>query len=139
MPTISKELVKAQSFYKNSYLKSVIDSTNGANYAFKIVNGTCVKLAIIIYSSYIKKVGKEKDIFIPTKKVTDIKLIGDNVVTFKNERGLLDCGFMSLEKKVQYIERNSQTNKYEKSEKDFAKSNKSLDDLVVEINNWVNS
>lgn len=139
MPTISKELVKAQNFYKNSYLKSVIDSTNGASYAFKIVNGTCVKLAIIIYSSYIKKVGKEKDIFIPTKKVTDIKLIGDNVVTFKNERGLLDCGFMSLEKKVQYIERNSQTNKYEKSEKDFAKSNKSLDDLVVEINNWVNS
>ena len=137
--TISKNVVKGQSFYNNNnFLKGIIDASNGASYAFKIVNGKCTKLAIALYSSYIRKTGKDKDIFIPTKKVTDIKLIGDNVVTFKNERGLLDCGFMSLEKKVQYIERNSQTNKYEKSEKDFAKSNKSLEDLVVEINNWVN-
>ena len=130
MATISKEVVRSQNFYKNNgFLKGIIDASNGTSYAFKVVNGRCLKLAILFYSSLIKKVGKDKDIFIPTKKVTDIKLIGDNVVTFKNERGLLDCGFMSLEKKVQYIERNSQTNKYEKSEKDFANSSSAGSDF----------
>ena len=139
MATISKEVVRSQNFYKNNgFLKGIIDASNGTSYAFKVVNGRCLKLAILFYSSLIKKVGKDKDIFIPTKKVTDIKLIGDNVVTFKNERGVLDCGFMSVEKKVQHIEYNVQTNKYEKSEEDHSKSSKTIDDLVVEINNWVN-
>ncbi len=139
MATISKEVVRSQNFYKNNgFLKGIIDASNGTSYAFKVVNGRCLKLAILFYSSLIKKVGKDKEIFIPTKKVTDIKLIGDNVVTFKNERGVLDCGFMSVEKKVQHIEYNFQTNKYEKSEEDHSKSSKTIDDLVVEINNWVN-
>lgn len=140
MATISKAIVKAQSFYNNNYLKSIIDASNGASYAFKVVNGTCMKLAIASFSSLIRKVGKDKDIFIPTDKVTSIQPIGNgDVVTFKNAQGKLDCGFVAIEKRVQFIEFNAQTKKYEKSEKDFSSSSKTLDDLVVEINNWVNA
>ena len=141
MATISKELVKAQNFYtKNNYLKGVIDASNGASYAFKVVNGVCVKLAIASFSSLIKKVGKDKDIFIPTNKVTGIQPIGNgDVVTFKNSQGKLDCGFVSIDKRIQFIEFNYQSKKSEKSEKDYSSSSKSLDDLIVEMNNWVNS
>ena len=140
MATISKAIVKAQSFYNNNYLKSIIDASNGASYAFKVVNGTCMKLAIASFSSLIKKVGKDKDIFIPTNKVTSLQPIGNgDVVTFKNANGKLDCGFVHIEKRVQFIEFNCQSKKYEKSEKDYSSSNKSLDDLIVEMNNWVNS
>ena len=141
MATISKELVKAQNFYtKNNFLKGIIDASNGASYAFKVVNGVCMKLAIASFSSLIRKVGKDKDIFIPTNKVTNIQPIGNgDVVTFKNANGKLDCGFVSIDKRIQFIEFNYQSKKYEKSEKDYSSSNKSLDDLIVEMNNWVNS
>lgn len=141
MSTISKELVKAQSFYNNNnYIKGLVDASNGASYAFKVINGRCVKLAIAYYSSAVKKVGKDKDIFLPTNKLKDVQPVGtSNIVTFKNNQGKLDCGFLVVEKKVQLIELNAQTKKYEKSEKDFSSSSKSLDDLITEINNWVNS
>ena len=139
--TISKELVKAQSFYNsNTYLKSLIDASNGASYAFKVVNGTCMKLAIASFSSLIRKVGKDKDIFIPTNKVTAIQPIGNgDVVTFKTSQGKLDCGFIHIEKRIQLIEFDYQNKKYGKSEKDYSSSSKTLDDLIVEMNNWVNS
>ena len=139
--TISKNVVKGQSFYNNNnFLKGIIDASNGASYAFKIVNGKCTKLAIALYSSYIRKTGKDKDIFISTGKVTNIKPIGGgDVVTFTNSQGKLDCGFVAIEKKIQLIEWNFQSNKYEKDEKDYSSSSKSLDDLIVEMNNWVNS
>ena len=141
MATISKNLVKAQGFYTtNNYLKGIIDASNGASYAFKVVNGVCTKLAIASFSSLIRKVGKDKDIFIPTDKVTGIQPIGSgDVVTFKNAQGKLDCGFVHIEKRVQFIELNAQTKKYEKSEKDYSSSNKDLDDLIIEINAWVNA
>ena len=139
--TISKDIVKAQSFYNNNnYIKGLVDASNGASYAFKVINGRCVKLAIASFSSLIRKVGKDKDIFIPTNKVTGIQPIGNgDVVTFKNANGKLDCGFVSIDKRIQFIEFNCQSKKYEKSEKDYSSSNKSLDDLIVEMNNWVNS
>ena len=141
MATISKNLVKAQGFYtSNNYLKGIIDASNGASYAFKVVNGVCMKLAIASFSSLIRKVGKDKDIFIPTDKVTSIQPIGNgDVVTFKNSQGKLDCGFVHIEKRIQFIEFNAQTKKYEKSEKDYSSSNKDLDDLIIEINAWVNA
>ena len=141
MATISKTLVKAQGFYTaNNYLKGIIDASNGASYAFKVVNGVCMKLAIASFSSLIRKVGKDKDILSPTNKVTNIQPIGNgDVVTFKNANGKLDCGFVLIDKRIQFIEFNCQLKKYEKSEKDYSSSNKSLDDLIVEMNNWVNS
>ena len=139
MATISKNIVKAQSSYNsNAYLKALVDTSNGASYAFKVINGRCVKLAIASFSSMIRKVGKDKDIFIPTDKVTSIQPIGNgDVVTFKNAQGKLDCGFVSIDKRIQFIEFNGQ--KYEKSEKDYSSSNKDLDDLIIEINAWVNA
>ena len=139
--TISKNVVKGQSFYNNNnFLKGIIDASNGASYAFKIVNGKCVKLAIASHTSLIKKVAKDKEILIPTNKVTNVKPVGNSdIVTFTNSQGKLDCGFVIIEKRIQFIEFNAQTKKYEKSEKDYSSSSKSLDDLVVEMNNWVNS
>ena len=141
MATISKEVVKAQSFYNsNTYLKSLIDASSGSSYAFKVINGKCVKLAIASHSSLIRKVGKDKDIFIPTNKVTSVQPIGNgDVVTFKNAQGKLDCGFLFIDKRIQFIEFDYQMKKYEKSEKDYSSSSKTLDDLIVEMNNWVNS
>lgn len=141
--TISKNVVQSQSFYNsNAYLKALVDASNGASYAFKVINGRCVKLAIAYYSSAVKKIGKDKDILIPTSKLADVQpaSTNGNVVTFKNSQGKLDCGFLVVEKKVVQIEFNAQTKKYEKSEKDFSSvSGKTLDDLIIQMNDWVNA
>ena len=143
MATISKDIVKAQSFYNsNTYLKSVVDAYNGSSYAFKVVNGRCMKLAIAFYSSAVKKVGKDKDILIPTSKLTDVQpaSTNGNVVTFKNSQGKLDCGFLVVEKRIMQIVYNPQTKKYEKDILDFSNvPSKSLDDLVIQMNDWVNA